>query len=340
MAGKRIVGLMMAGVMLSASSLAHASWIVSSEFSQTAVTPADFQSSTISSVDTNSANETFASRGFNVTSVPFDGSVSVSTDLAFTSSHVAVGKIRFDSDDNLNLLVLNYRGAGSILRSGNGSFSQYIEFDLSQSFPRSFAFDSVGNLIVGGTYGNINDAGWIRRYDATGSLLAAFDTPESPVGLAFDSAGQAYMASFDGQLSKVSDDGLSLVAELPGAWVGSGVGYVESFAVNDADGFFLGVNLGQRFGQNSGAILRLSETNEVDVLALGLGELPVDLSFGPNHDLYVASYNPYGSKVVRLSGDFSGDIGGVTAQSVPEPTTLVLFGLGLVALAVLRRRKP
>lgn len=66
------------------------------------------------------------------------------------------------------------------------------------------------------------------------------------------------MASFDGKIFSVSNSDLSLVAQMPSQWVDHAIGYVDAFAIDEADNFFLGVTLDQWLGgldKISGALL-------------------------------------------------------------------------------------
>jgi hypothetical protein len=323
---------------LSGAPFADASWILQPDFTQVSTKPAITQNSTAVSVAVNSASEILASGGYEVATVAFDGSPSTSVDLPFTSAYRIVTGMRFDETDRLNLLLTGFPPVpGGVWRSSDSGFSEHVRFQPPQRASEAFAFESSGNMIAGGYGANPGDDPWIRRYNPSGSVVADFDVPpsssflggETPVGFALTSQGSTYMATWDGRLIAVSNTGLNTVAQLPAAWVGPGAGHLESFAIDADDNFFFGANLGQRFGMNSGAILRL-KGNEVDVLALGLGEIPTDLLFTPNNELLVAGFNPYsGSKVFKFSGDFSTEL----PVTVPEPASIVLSGIGTLVLA-------
>jgi hypothetical protein len=191
------------------SSPARAEWFLSPEFNQVSRTPDDFQNSTVLSVSVSPGGTTLASGGFSIATVPFDGSSGPLMILPFTSNRFIVENMRFDQEERLNLLMLNYDGPGSVWRPDHGTFASYVEFGPLPHFPSAFAFDTSGALIVGGGYGNLAGSGWIRRYDWAGNLETAFDISEVPQGLAFNSHGSAFMASFNGKLFGISDSALT-----------------------------------------------------------------------------------------------------------------------------------
>jgi len=316
-------------------------YIIADGFSQVDTKPADFQNSTILSVAVSPSGEVFASKGFNIATVPFDGTMSSSISLPFTNSGVVVENMRFSPTRDLHLLMLNYYEPGSIRKQKADSFPLLVEFTSSQQFSRSFAFDSKGNFIVSGTFGSIGDPSWLLGYDSTGTQIFSVNSQKNSfIALAFDSNDVGYGATFDGQLFRISTTGnLSFVSQLPPEWVGNGNGAVESFAIDKNNNLFFGLGLGQRFGINSGAILRLHDAGKIDVLALGIGEIPVDMVFGPDNNLYVASFgvDSPGSRVFRINGDFSGRF-----ATVPEPTSwlgLLVFSIGGTSLVLKRKQK-
>lgn len=299
-----------------------AAWSMAPGFEQVTTVPANYQNSTVLSVDTSSQGVTLGSNGRNITSITFDGSQSVATDLG-----LAGASLRFDQQDRPNVLRGNPNGPGSVWRSNGISFSELVEFGASQHYPRALAFDGEGNFVVSGTYGSINDPGWIRRYDAAGNVLLNIDISQAPIGLAFDGSDKVYVGTFDGAVLTLVGSELKEISSLLWDRIGNGAGYVESFAVDRTGNLFLGLALGVSAGQNFGAIVRLSELGRIDTLALGYGDSPVDMTFSPNNDLLVAGFNPdTGSNVVKITGDFAGKI------SSPGTAPLALLTLPIISI--------
>jgi hypothetical protein len=319
------------------ASAAHADFVIAPGFSQTSTMPAEFQSSTGLSVTVDASGNLRASNALNLSTFSFDSPSSASIPFTFATPWVGAASIRYDPAGNLSLLTYNYNGAGAILRpDGAAGYTQLAEFASNQSFPRGFAYAPSGALLVAGGYGNIDQPqGWLRSYSAAGNLIGSFDAAISPVAVDYSPSGQAFIATFNGEIYTLSGEALVPFATLTAPWVGEGIGYVESLAIDHNNNVFVGVNVGQLFDTNSSAILRIGSDGVVRLLALGVGDIPMDMTFGPDNELLVASFVPNdGSQVYRFSGDFAGDF---QSLSIPEPRFALLF---ITPLAVCLLRRP
>lgn len=227
---------------------------------------------------------------------------------------------------------------GQVLRYGtNGSFLDV--FTSAAERPLGIAFKG-GNLFVGSYTFNT-----VRQFGADGTFLGTF-TPtgalSDPIALAFGAGGDLFVSSFiDSKV--VRFDGTT------GALIGT-----------FASGNGLTNPWGLVFGPDNNLYVSSFATDQIlrfdgatgDFLNVFAGAAQLDgprgLAFGPDGDLYVVSLN--NNSVVRFDGTsgafesvfVTSGSGGLNGPKqilfIPEPSSLVLFGMGFAAVFVIRRR--
>lgn len=164
----------------------------------------------------------------------------------------------------------------------------------------------------------------------------------------FDAAGNLYATDVqNGDLVKIAAGGASM------SILTSGLGYASGLAIDLSGNFFVSSYTGYEDGL--GTIYRISSDGEtVSTLASGLNR-PEGLAYDKEHNLLIV--NEFNSNQLDIYSGLSGTNAGVlnttlegydgpyfiattpTFQSVPEPSTYALFGLGALCLVVAVRRR-
>jgi hypothetical protein len=222
----------------------------------------------------------------------------------------------------------------------------------------------AGALIVGGSSGvGVASASLtaIRPDQSTFSIMAPNPLASNPGDLAIDSTGRLLFTDFgDGDPNKTAIFALSqgtltrLFIETNGAQPDSmtldthdriyTTGSDGTIRIHDASGvlvngaFTTGLGAfpliefarGGTFGTDlyalnitAGTLLRIDSTGLATVIGSGFASTGADLAFGPDGAMYVSEFAE--GNIFRISA------------AVPEPASLVLFGLGGAALLVKRR---
>jgi streptogramin lyase len=210
---------------------------------------------------------------------------------------------------------------GVIKVSPNGVVANFATSISGQ--PGSVAFDSAGNLYVGGL-----SAGNVRRFSPTGTDLGNFVTASGDSeSLAFDVSGNLYVLNeTNNQINRFSPTGASL-------GVFAAVSSPFSLAFDTSGNLYVGTR--------GGAINRFSPTGtSLGTFATVVGAAFGGLAFAPNGDLYATNFQfPNGGDVRRFSatgtplGTVSSGINaplGIAfvrgaSASAPEPGSLVLI---------------
>lgn len=221
------------------------------------------------------------------------------------------------------------------------------------SNPAGMTFGPNGDLYVA-NYGN-GGVGFISAFDSSGNYLYQFgSTPVgatflglySPQDVAFGLDGNLYVSDGSNGVSEFAPDGTFLGVFVP---LGSGPGRPAGLAnpwglaFDSAGNLYVADIGGSVVDQFSAAGTFLGQY----VTSASILTQPTDIAFGPDHNLYVANSGavaqvlgpdnavPFVSYPDVTSPQFLAFSG---TAPVPEPATFMLFGLGGIALAILRRR--
>jgi sugar lactone lactonase YvrE len=232
-------------------------------------------------------------------------------------------------DGSGNLYVANtgggLQGSPSIEKfSSSGTGSVFTTSGLS--YPADLAFDENGNLYVANAGNNT-----VEEFNSsgTGSVFAtATSGLDSPFGLAFDSSGNLYVANYSNTILKFTPSGTGTVFATSGldnpqalAFDSSGNLYVANYGNNTIEKFNAS-GIGSTFASYS--------TNGLAQYLQG----PIGLAFDSSGDLFVADHlsesileiDPAGNMSLFASGLSAADY---LAIEIPEPSSLLLLGLGL-----------
>jgi sugar lactone lactonase YvrE len=232
-------------------------------------------------------------------------------------------------DSSGDLFVAN--GGNSTIEEFNssGTGSVFATASSGLSFPTGLAFDGSGDLFVANSANNT-----IEKFSTNG-VGSVFATASSgldiPEGLAFDSSGNLYVANNNNTILKFNPSGTGVV------FAASGLSNPFALAFNSAGNLYV-ANAGNHSIEEfdpSGTGSLFSNTN-------ALFE-PEGLAFDSSGNLYVGNrsstgsileFNPEGDMSVFASG-----FGDPTylADQIPEPSSLLLLGLGLCGLALSHR---
>lgn len=251
-------------------------------------------------------------------------------------------------------------------------------FDIAVGPSNTMDVSVTGNVLVA----NQETPSRVKMFTLAG--VPIFDAPNTAGGnvqitdapsdaVAFDASGDPFMTDFWGRIYSLDNAGSrTLVATVDPEWLAitgfnnvgnpESTGVVQSMAIDGDGNFFLGLNLGQRYGMNSAAVVRVKPDGTTDALAIGYGESPFDLKFDEFGSLLIPNIGtideepltaPIGSlqgltsfasggNALAISGDFNGDFSGLFAQlpsGVPEPSTWLLLVCGLLGLGFRRRNR-
>ena len=272
--------------------------------------------------------------------VTYDTSAAVPTPTIFADSADGVGNtqgLAFDAAGNLYVANAANNTIEKFTPDGTGSV--FISTDLNS--PSGLAFDAAGNLYVADHGDNK-----IFGFDSTGAKIyeSAFNELVSPRGLAFDKAGNLFVAL----------DVLHMIYEIT-----PGNSLIE-FAVT-ADGNGRNDPFGLAFDTDGNLYASYEDTNIIekftsggvgsDFATTGLNN-PLGLAFDTGGNLFVA--NQSGGTIEKFTPDGAGTVFANTfpfaptalafgppsqPQSVPEPSSMVMLGIGIAGLIGFRRTR-
>jgi ligand-binding sensor domain-containing protein len=173
--------------------------------------------------------------------------------------------------------------------------------------------------------------------------------PSKPTALAFDSTGNLFIGGSSGAIRKMTPDGTVSYFSTNYSGTGSYNG-VNGLAFNSSGKLFASITTSLYNGLVS--FNSDGSTNLITTSGVTLPLRPTALVFDSTGNLFIGSY---GGKIFEMTTDGtvstfsqsfigSGTLTGVNGlafqpQTVPEPSTYALFGLGFLALVVAYRRK-
>jgi len=290
-----------------------------------------------------------------ITTSGYSGLVSFNADgstNAITTSGLSLPNsptaLAFDSNGNLFIGSSN----GSIRKmtpDGTVSyFSQIFNGTPTYNGVNGLAFNSAGTLFASITTSVYNGVVSFNSDGTTNAIGKSFLSPKS-TALAFDSTGNLFAGSYAGGNRELFSNGSSLYFSKSFVGTGSYNG-VNGLAFNSAGTLFASITTSVYSGLVS--FNADYSTNAITTSGLPLPNSPTALAFDSNGNLFIGSagggikkMTPDGT-VSYFSQDFisSGSLTGVNGlafqpQSVPEPSTYALFGIGAIGLLMVVRRK-
>jgi hypothetical protein len=253
----------------------------------------------------------------------------VQSTFANNYAGAAYSGLAFDSAGDL-FVGDNHNGAIYEFKPGYIAGQTPITFASGLPGVTGLAFNSTGNLFVAiGADGN-------NIYEYTpGGVQSTFTTGLPDVeGLAFNSAGDLFAAGSVGpnNVTEITPGGVQSTLPITGL---NGPGMI---AFNSAGDLFVANN----FANN---IIEYSHNGVQSTFASGLGN-PYGLAFNSSGILFegdantatINRFTPGGVESPFVTGSGTGALGWMTMQPVPEPSAFGLFGVGLAALLMLRRK--
>jgi hypothetical protein len=231
-------------------------------------------------------------------------------------------------------------GLGGTTGTAPGTFVDHVS-DNALNNPQGLAFQG-GNLYAGDI-----TAGNIFVYNTLGNHAGTLSSPSlgAPNGLAFGTSGTLYVADLNqGNVLSYSGGNFAQVNSQPGKFDAA-----HSVAVG-GNGKLYVLNI-------SGATGGIYQLNPGDGSALKIVDYststfqPADMVVGPDGKLYVSGQdlNTGEGEILNYGLDGSGGTvfadtgsgtspGYITFETVPEPSAWSIAGIGVVVLAMFRRR--
>ena len=278
-----------------------------------------------------------------------DGSTNVITTsgVSFPNTPTALA---FDSTGNL---FIGTGGGGIKEMSPDGTVSYFSQSFLgtpSYNGVNGLAFNSSGTLFASITTSVYSGLVSFNADGSTNSITAhGVGLVTNPMALAFDSTGNLYIGGKQGKIYKMTTDGT--VSVFSQSFFGTGsLNGVNALAFNSSGTLFASITTSVYSGLVS--FNADGSTNSITTSGLSLPNSPTALAFDSTGNLFIGSsgggikeMSPDGT-VSYFSQSFidTGSLNGVNAlafqpQSVPEPSTYALFGIGALALIIAYRRK-
>jgi ligand-binding sensor domain-containing protein len=292
-----------------------------------------------------------------ITTIAYKGLASFNTDgstNAITTSGVSLPSnptaLAFDDSGNL------FSGAvGGVIRkmTADGTvsyFSQSFSGAGSLNGVNGLAFNSAGTLFASITTSAYSGLVSFNSDGSTNAITTSGLTlPSSPTALAFDSTGNLFIGTASGVIRKMTPGGNVSYFSQSFSGAGSLAG-VNGLAFNSAGTLFASITTSVYSGLVS--FNSNGSTNAITTSGLTLPNKPTALAFDDSGNLF---FGTSGGTIGKMTTDgtvsfFSQSFSGTPSftgvnglafqpQSVPEPSTYALFGLGALALVVAYRGK-
>ena len=293
-----------------------------------------------------------------ITTSAYNGLVSFNADGStnlITTSGVSLPNtptaLAFDSTGNL------FIGAGGgVIRKmtpdGTVSyFSQSFSGTGSLNGVNGLAFNSSGTLFASITTSVYSGLVSFNADGSTNSITTSgLSLPLKPTALALDSRGNLFVGSAQGGIRKMTPDGT--VSAFSQSFIGTGFyNGVNGLAFNSSGTLFASITTSVYSGLVS--FNADGSTNSITTSAgMSLPSKPTALAFDSTGNLFIGTsagtiseMTPDGTRSI-FSQSFlgTGSLNGVNAlafqpQTVPEPSTYTLFGLGAIGMLMVMRRK-
>ena len=214
--------------------------------------------------------------------------------------------VAIDDTGNLYLTSINSNDVKKL--TPNGDLSVFIHTPV---LAWGVATDRFNNIYLAEALGNT-----ILKVSPGGVPTVLTDQVYRPGSIAVDFSGNVYSSNWDNTVSKITSGGTVTT-------LASGINGATGIALNGDGNVYLG-----DFGDKS--ILKIAPDGTVSTFASGL-DSPAGLVFDSNGDLYVSNRNTV-SKVTSngVVTPFASGLlharGGIVAQVVPEPSSMMVFG--------------
>jgi sugar lactone lactonase YvrE len=218
------------------------------------------------------------------------------------------------------------------------SSGRYISsISASLNGPEGLAFDLMGNLYAANARGDT-----ISKFDRYGTYLSTISTNLSgPNGLAVDSNGHLYAANTgDNTISKFDSSGNFLATISSNLYGPTGLTFDSTgnlFASQYHGNWISKFDTSDRFQIRLGSSASLS-------YAKGMAFDSSGNLYAASSNGYLSKFDPSGSQLYRIQSGFSTPNyiafhDGLTS-TVPEPSSWILAGIGIIALGMTANRKP
>lgn len=244
------------------------------------------------------------------------------TVTTFASGLTAPLGLAFDNSGNLFVAEGNTGGTiskitpdGTVTTFASGFSGAYGAYGL--------AFNSSGDLFTAN-----EDIGTISKITADGTVTAFASGLNNPIGLAFNSSGDLFVANEgNSTISKITPDGT--VTTFASALIGS-----RGIAFNNSDDLFVA-------NYDNSTVSKIAPDGTTSSFASGLNN-PLGLAFNDSGNLFAVNVGDGTISEIFQDGIVSSFASGLdgpqfaTFQPAPEPSTLLLAGLGGFAFVMLR----
>jgi len=258
------------------------------------------------------------------TIVSYDTTAGSPTPTIFASGLNGPNYLAFDAAGNLFATIPDDPSIMKFTPAGVGS----VFATAFLAGPDGLAFDSAGNLLVADQVGNFT--GKVLKFTPDGAASVVYNDLNTPVAVAFDTAGNLYTLQANGKIWKTPPGGArSSFVQAPY--------YSFSMAFDSAGDLFVS-------SYNDNSIRRFTPGGAESTFATGLNQ-PMGIAFDSAGNLYAANWGNNTIERFTSGGDrsvFATTSGGPAelAITVPEPVSVGVMGVAALLAAVgLGRRR-